>query len=130
MSLTKQLIHTDQSPQAIGIYSQAIRVGNLVHISGQIPLDPKTMEFVPGDMEAQIRQVFENLKAITIAANGSLDQIVKLNIYLTDLEYFRLVNSVMVEYFKTPYPARAVVGVSALPKGAMVEMDAVMVINS
>jgi reactive intermediate/imine deaminase len=130
MSLTKQLIHTERAPQAIGIYSQAIRVGNLVHISGQIPLDPETMEFVPGDMSAQIRQVFENLKAIAEAANGSLDQIVKLNIFLTDLEYFRLVNELMVEYFKTPYPARAVVGVAALPKGAMVEMDAVMVINS
>lgn len=124
--MTKIIIQTDKAPAAIGTYSQAVRSGQTVYISGQIPLDPKTMEFVSNDIEPQIHQVFKNLSAITEAADGSLDQIAKLNIFLTDLSCFPLVNQIMAEYFQTPYPARAAVGVKELPKGALVEMDAIM----
>lgn len=123
----KQVISTTAAPKAIGTYSQAIKVQGTSYLSGQIPLDPLTMTLVPGDMEAQIIQVFENLKAVAAAAGGNLSDIVKLNIYLTDLSHFALVNDVMSRYFKEPYPARAAVGVAALPKGAAVEMDAIMV---
>jgi reactive intermediate/imine deaminase len=125
--MQKQIIHTDQAPEAIGTYSQAVRVGETVYLSGQIPLDPATMTLVEGDMEAQIRRVFDNLQAVARAAGGELADVAKLNIFLTDLAHFPLVNQVMAEYFGEPYPARAAVGVASLPKGAQVEMDAVMV---
>lgn len=127
--MTRQIIRTDQAPQAIGTYSQAVRVGETVYLSGQIPLVPETMELVEGEMEAQIRRVFDNLLAVARAANGRLADIVKLNVFLTDLGDFPLVNQVMAEYFDEPYPARAAIGVAALPKGAGVEMDAVMVLG-
>ena len=127
--MTRHVIRTDQAPQAIGTYSQAIRVGNTVYLSGQIPLVPETMELIAGDMEAQIRRVVENLRAVAQAANGGLADIVKLNVFLTDLGHFPLVNQVMGEYFDEPYPARAAIGVAALPKGAGVEMDAIMVLD-
>ena len=127
--MTRHVIRTDQAPQAIGTYSQAIRVGNTVYLSGQIPLVPETMELIAGDMEAQIRRVIENLRAVAQAANGGLADIVKLNVFLTDLGHFPLVNQVMSEYFDEPYPARAAIGVAALPKGAGVEMDAIMVLD-
>lgn len=127
--MAKQIIHTDQAPQAIGTYSQAVRTGDTVYLSGQIPLVPATMELVEGDMEAQVRRVFDNLQAVARAAGGELADIAKLNIFLTDLTYFPLVNQVMADYFAEPYPARAAVGVAALPKGAQVEMDAVMVLS-
>ena len=120
-------IHTPRAPQAIGTYSQAIRAGGTVYLSGQIPLDPATGELVSGDMEAQVRRVFENLKAVAEASGGDLSQLVKLNVYLTDLGHFALVNRVMAEYFAQPYPARAAVGVAALPRGAAVEMDGILV---
>jgi reactive intermediate/imine deaminase len=120
-------IHTPRAPQAIGTYSQAIRAGDTVYLSGQIPLDPATGELVSGDMEAQVRRVFENLKAVAEASGGDLSQFVKLNVYLTDLGHFALVNRVMAEYFPQPYPARAAVGVAALPRGAAVEMDGILV---
>ena len=126
--MSKTIIATDRAPQAIGTYSQAVRVGDTVYISGQIPLVPETMELVEGDMEACIRRVFDNLKAICEAAGGSLADIVKLNIFLTDLGNFALVNEVMATYFEQPYPARAAVGVASLPKAVAVEMDAVMVL--
>lgn len=126
--MSKTIISTDRAPQAIGTYSQAVRVGDTVYISGQIPLVPETMEVVEGDMEASIRRVFDNLKAICEAAGGSLADIVKLNIFLTDLGNFALVNEVMATYFQQPYPARAAVGVASLPKAVAVEMDAVMVL--
>jgi reactive intermediate/imine deaminase len=119
-------IHTPLAPQAIGTYSQAIRAGDTVYLSGQIPLDPASGELVTGDMEAQVRRVFENLKAVAEAAGSDLAHIVKLTVYLTDLAHFALVNRVMAEYFTQPYPARAAVGVAALPKGAAVEMDAIL----
>ncbi|MDF1643306.1 MAG: RidA family protein [Pseudomonadales bacterium] len=122
----KQVIATDLAPAAIGTYSQAVRVGTTIYLSGQIPLDPKTMEIVPGDIEQHIVQVFENLKAVADAAGATLDQIVKLNIFLTDLGNFALVNEVMARYFSQPYPARAAVGVASLPKAVAVEMDAVI----
>lgn len=122
-------IQTVQAPQAIGTYSQAVRVGQTVYLSGQIPLIPETMELVSGEMETQIRRVFDNLRAVANAAGGSLADFVKLNVFLTDLDHFPLVNQVMAEYFATPYPARAVIGVAALPKGAAIEMDAVMVLG-
>jgi reactive intermediate/imine deaminase len=125
--MAKQPIHTDDAPAAIGTYSQAIRAGNTVYLSGQIPLNPQTMELVGGGAEAQIRQVFDNLVAVTGAAGATLADIVKLTVYLTDLGDFPTVNEVMAEYFVEPYPARAAVGVSELPKGAAVEMDAVLV---
>ena len=126
--MAREIIHTDQAPQAIGTYSQAVKVGTTVYMSGQIPLVPDTMELVTGDMEAQIRQVFDNLAAVASAANGSLADVVKLNVFLTDLSHFPLVNQVMAEYFSEPYPARAAIGVAALPRGAEVEMDAVMML--
>jgi reactive intermediate/imine deaminase len=124
--MTRQSIQTDRAPQAIGTYSQAIRSGNTVYLSGQIPLVPATMELVAGDMEAQIRRVFDNLAAVAEAAGGSLADVVKLNVFLPDLGHFALVNEIMAEYFQAPYPARAAVGVAALPRGAQVEMDAIM----
>ena len=127
--MPRRVIQTDRAPQAIGTYAQAVQVGDTVYLSGQIPLDPETMELVQGGMEAQIRRVFDNLNAVARAAGGSLADIAKLNIFLTDLEHFPLVNQVMTQYFAMPYPARAVVGVAALPKGASVEMDAVLVLN-
>jgi reactive intermediate/imine deaminase len=127
--MSRQIISTDQAPKAIGTYSQAVRVGDTVYLSGQIPLVPATMELVAGDMEAQIRQVFENLQAVSRAAGGGLGDLVKLNVFLTDLAHFPLVNQVMAEYFQEPYPARAAIGVAALPKGAAVEMDAVLVLE-
>ena len=122
----KQAIHSDNAPAAIGTYSQAIRSGDFVFLSGQIPLDPATMEFVDGDFEARTRQVFENLKAVAQAAGGDLDQVVKLTIFLTDLANFATVNSVMEDFFEQPFPARAAVGVASLPKGADVEADAIL----
>jgi reactive intermediate/imine deaminase len=127
--MSRRVIQTDRAPQAIGTYAQAVQLGDTVYLSGQIPLDPDTMELVQGGMEAQIRRVFDNLSAVAQAAGGSLGDIAKLNIFLTDLGHFPLVNQVMTQYFATPYPARAVVGVAALPKGASVEMDAVLVLN-
>ncbi len=124
--MTRQIISTDQAPQAIGTYSQAIRTGNTVYLSGQIPLVPETMEMAQGDMRVQIHQVFSNLRAVAQAAGGSLADVAKLNVFLTDLAHFPLVNEVMAEYFSEPYPARAAVGVAALPKGAGVEMDAIL----
>jgi reactive intermediate/imine deaminase len=127
--MTRTIIKTDQAPQAIGTYSQAVRTGDTVYLSGQIPLVPETMELVDGDMEAQIRRVFDNLAAVATAADGSLADIAKLNIFLTDLGHFALVNQVMADYFQEPYPARAAVGVASLPREAQVEMDAVMVLG-
>ncbi len=124
--MSRQIITTDRAPGAIGTYSQAVKTGDTVYISGQIPLDPKTMEVVDGDIEAMIRRVFDSLKAICEASGGGLSDIAKLTIYLTDLANFPVVNEVMSEYFQVPYPARAAVGVSALPRGVQVEMDAVM----
>ena len=124
--MAREIIQTDRAPQAIGTYSQAVRSGNTVYMSGQIPLIPESMELVEGDMEAQIRRVFDNLSAVAEAAGGSLADVVKLNVFLPDLGHFAIVNAVMAEYFQPPYPARAAVGVAALPKGAQVEMDAVM----
>ncbi len=125
----KSIIQSEHAPQAIGTYSQAVKVGETVYLSGQIPLVPETMELVGGDIERQIKQVFDNLKAVCEAAGGSLQDIVKLNIFLTDLGNFNAVNEVMATYFQSPYPARAAIGVAALPKGAEVEMDAIMVLN-
>jgi reactive intermediate/imine deaminase len=127
--MMKQIIQTQDAPQAVGTYSQAVKAGMQVFLSGQIPLDPKTMQLVGDDIKAQIKQVFENLSAVAKAAGGGLNDIVKLNIYLTDLTHFPLVNELMAHYFNDPYPARATLGVSALPKGASVEMDAVMVLG-
>ena len=124
--MSREIIMTDKAPQAIGTYSQAVKTGTTVYLSGQIPLVPETMEMVEGDMEAQIRRVFANLQAVAQAAGGSLDDIAKLNIFLTDLGNFALVNTIMAEYFNEPYPARAAIGVASLPRGAGVEMDAVM----
>ena len=127
--MPREIISTDQAPQAIGTYSQAVKVGDTVYLSGQIPLVPESMELVEGDMEAQIRRVFDNLQAVCRAAGGELADIAKLNIFLTDLSHFPLVNEVMASYFQQPYPARAAIGVASLPKGAAVEMDAVMVLG-
>lgn len=124
--MSKQPTETDKAPAAIGTYSQAITAGNLVFLSGQIPLDPATQALVEGDFEARARQVFDNLRAVAEAAGGDLDKVVKLTIYLTDLGNFATVNSVMEDYFSQPYPARAAVGVASLPKGADVEADAIM----
>jgi reactive intermediate/imine deaminase len=124
--LTRQIIETSDAPAAIGTYSQAVRYGDIVYLSGQIPLDPETMELVAGDIESQIHRVFKNLQAVARAAGGQLDDILKLNVYLADLGNFATVNSIMAEYFSTPYPARAAVGIAALPRGAEVEMDAVL----
>ncbi|HQR24342.1 MAG TPA: RidA family protein [Steroidobacteraceae bacterium] len=119
-------VHTEHAPGAIGTYSQAVRAGSTVYLSGQIPLDPRTGELVTGDMEAQVRRVFDNLQAVAVAAGGDLSHVVKLTVFLTDLANFALVNRVMAEYFQPPYPARAAVGVAALPRGAAVEMDAIL----
>ena len=127
--MNREIIRTDRAPEAIGTYSQAIKVGETVYLSGQIPLVPETMVLVDGDMESQIRRVFDNLMAVAEAAGGTLADVVKLNVFLTDLGHFSLVNEVMAEYFTEPYPARAAIGVAALPKGAAVEMDAVMFID-
>lgn len=124
--MKKEIISTPDAPQAIGTYSQAVKVDNTVYLSGQIPLVPETMELVEGDMRVQITRVFDNLTAVAKAAGGSLADISKLNIFLTDLSHFPLVNEIMAEYFTEPYPARAAVGVASLPKGALVEMDAIM----
>jgi reactive intermediate/imine deaminase len=124
--MAKKIIHTDHAPKAIGTYSQAVAVNGTVYLSGQIGLDPASMELVEG-IEAQVHRVFTNLKAVAEAAGGSLADVVKLNIFLTDLGHFALVNSIMAEYFSEPYPARAAVGVATLPRGALVEADAIMV---
>jgi len=127
--MQRNVIHTDKAPQAIGTYSQAVQTGSTVYLSGQIPLVPETMEMVEGNMETQIHRVFDNLSAVAEAAGGRLADVAKLNIYLTDLGHFPLVNKVMAEYFQEPYPARAAVGVATLPKEAQVEMDAIMVLG-
>ncbi len=127
--MTRDIINTNRAPAAIGTYSQAVRVGGTVYLSGQIPLVPATMQLRDGDMRAQITQVFDNLKAVAEAAGGSLADVVKLNIFLTDLAHFPLVNEVMAGYFREPYPARAAIGVAALPKGAAVEADGIMVLS-
>lgn len=127
--MARQIIQTDKAPRAIGTYSQAVKVGDTVYLSGQIPLVPETMEVITGDMRAQICRVFDNLKAVAEAADGSLADMVKLNIFLTDLAHFALVNELMAKYFPLPYPARAAVQVAALPRGVAVEMDGVMVLS-
>lgn len=127
--MTRKIIHTDRAPQAIGTYSQAVRAGDTVYVSGQIPLDPATGKLVADDIEAEIRRVFENLKAIAEAAGGSLADVVKLTVFLTDLAYFQNVNEIMATYFREPYPARAAIGVAQLPRGARVEMDCVLTLG-
>jgi reactive intermediate/imine deaminase len=124
--MSRQIIETPHAPAAIGTYSQAVRSGNTVWISGQIPLDPATMQMVSGDIDAEIRRVFDNLKAVAAAASGTLDDAVKVTIFLTDLAHFAKVNEIMATYFTKPYPARAAVGVAALPRGARVEMECVL----
>lgn len=124
--MSKTIIATDRAPQAIGTYSQAVKVGTTVYMSGQIPLDPVSMELVSGGVDDQITRVFDNLAAVAEAAGGSLNDVVKLNIFLTDLSCFPTVNEIMAQYFQKPYPARAAIGVASLPKGAQVEMDAVL----
>lgn len=128
--MTRSTIHTEHAPQAIGTYSQAVRVGDTVYLSGQIALDPGSMQMMQESMEEEIHQVFKNLRAVVEAAGGSLKDMVKLNIYLTDLSNFATVNSIMAEYFQQPYPARAAVGVASLPRAARVEADGVMVIGA
>ena len=127
--MSKEIISTSKAPQAIGTYSQAVKVGGTVYLSGQIPLIPETMEMVEGEIDDQIKRVFDNLLAVANAAGGSMADIVKLNVFLTDLSHFPNVNEIMATYFTEPYPARAAIGVAALPKGSAVEMDAVMVIE-
>jgi reactive intermediate/imine deaminase len=124
--MPREIIRTDQAPQAIGTYSQAVKCGSTVYLSGQIALHPETMEIVEGDVEQQIRQVFDNLQAVARASGGSLADVAKLNVFLTDLKHFPTVNQVMADYFSEPYPARAAIGVASLPKEAQVEMDAVI----
>ncbi len=124
--MSKKALHTDDAPAAIGTYSQAVQTGQLVFLSGQIPLDPVTMAVVHGDFEARARQVFDNLAAVAAAAGGNLDQVVKLTVFLTDLGNFATVNAVMAEYFSEPFPARAAVGVASLPKGVDIEADAIL----
>ena len=126
--MAKQAIQTKDAPAAIGTYSQAIRAGNTIYLSGQIPLDPKSMQLVTGDTRAEIARVFDNLAAVAAAAGASLENAVRITVYLTDLKNFALVNEVMAEHFKEPYPARAAIGVAALPRGAAVEVDAVLVV--
>ena len=128
--MSREIITTDQAPQAIGTYSQAVKVGSTVYLSGQIALDPETMTMVEGDTEAEVRRVLDNLRAVAKAAGGSLDDVVKLNVYLVDLSHFAMVNEVMAEYFQQPYPARAAIGVEALPRDANVEMDGVLELGS
>jgi reactive intermediate/imine deaminase len=127
--VAKQAIETKQAPAAIGTYSQAVRAGTTVYLSGQIPLDPATMQLVGAEPRAQITQVLENLARVAAAAGGSLDDVVKLTVYLTDLAHFPLVNEIMAKYFKEPYPARAAIGVAALPRNSQVEIDAVLVLG-
>jgi reactive intermediate/imine deaminase len=127
--MSRTIIQTDNAPQAIGTYSQAVKTGNTVYVSGQIPLDPASMQVVEGGIEAEIVQVFENLKAVAEAAGGSLAEIARLTVYLVDLGNFPLVNEVMARYFSEPYPARAAIGVAALPKGVGVEVDAILVLE-
>lgn len=127
--MPREIIHSDAAPKAIGTYSQAVKCGDTVYVSGQIPLDPETMDVVEGDIEAQIRRVFDNLAAVAAAAGGSLADFVKFNIYLTDLTHFPVVNQVMAEYLSEPYPARAALGVAALPRGVGVEVEGVMVLG-
>jgi reactive intermediate/imine deaminase len=124
--MNRQIIHTKRAPQAIGTYSQAVRVGDTVYLSGQIPLDPESMQLVTGDIEAEIRRVFENLKAVAEAAGATLANAVKVNVYLTDLAHFAKVNEVMAQYCSEPYPARAAVGVAQLPRGARVEIECIL----
>jgi len=124
--MSKEAIHSDAAPAAIGTYSQAIKTGKLLFMSGQIPLDPTSMVVVEGDFEARARQVFDNLKAVAAAAGGDLNQIVKITVFLTDLDNFATVNAVMEDYFDQPYPARAAVGVASLPKGVDIEADAIL----
>lgn len=127
--MSRTPIHTDQAPAAIGPYSQAVRMGDTVYLSGQIPLDPADGQLVDGDIQAQARRAFDNLDAVCKAAGGSLAQVARLGLYVTDLGDFAAVNAVMAEYFESPYPARSTVEVSALPKGAAFEVDAVMVLT-
>ena len=127
--MAREIIHTDKAPQAIGTYSQAVKIDNTVYLSGQIPLVPETMELIEGDIATQIRRVFDNLQAVAQAAGGDLKDVAKLNVFLTDLSNFPVVNEVMADYFSAPYPARAAIGVAALPKASKVEMDAVMIIE-
>jgi reactive intermediate/imine deaminase len=127
--MSRQIIHSDHAPKAIGPYSQAVRVGNTIYLSGQTPLDPLTGELVTGDIAAQTRRVFENLKAVCDAAGASFAQIARVGIYLTDLSNFAAVNGVMKEYFSEPYPARSTIGVAALPRSSQVEIDAVVVLD-
>jgi len=129
-NMAREIIHTSNAPEAIGTYSQAVKVGDTVYLSGQIPLVPETMTVVEGDFSTQVRRVFDNLSAVADAAGGSLQDIAKLNIFLTDLSYFGTVNEIMAEYFQQPYPARAAVGVASLPKDVPVEMDAVMYLGA
>jgi reactive intermediate/imine deaminase len=126
--MSRSIIHTDHAPKAIGTYSQAVRAGNTVYVSGQIPLDPATGQLLSGDIELEIRRVFDNLAAIASAAGGSFANVVKLTVFLTDLAHFAKVNEIMATYFREPYPARAAVGVAALPRGARVEMECILVL--
>ena len=127
--MPRQIIHTEHAPAAIGTYSQAVRCGNTVYLSGQIPLDPKTMQMVNASIEDEIHQVFKNLRAVAVASGGALKDVSKLNVFLTDLTHFPKVNEIMGQYFVQPYPARAAIGVAALPKGARVEADAILVLE-
>jgi len=127
--MQREIISTPNAPQAIGTYSQAVKIGTTVYLSGQIPLIPETMTLIEGEMSDQIHQVFKNLKAVAQAAGGDLKDTAKLNIFLTDLTHFPLVNQIMAEYFSQPYPARAAIGVASLPKNAQVEMDAILVLE-
>ena len=128
--MAREIIKTDQAPQAIGTYSQAVKIGSTVYLSGQIALDPQTMTMVDGDTEAEIRRVFDNLRAVATAAGGSLNDMAKLNVFLVDLSNFALVNQIMTEYFQEPYPARAAIGVASLPRDASVEMDGILELDS
>lgn len=127
--MTRQIIHTDQAPAAIGTYSQAVKCGNTVYLSGQIPLDPKTMQLHNQSIETEIHQVFKNLRAVAEASGGGLKDVAKLNVFLTDLAHFPKVNEIMAEYFIQPYPARAAIGVASLPRGSRVEADAILVLE-
>lgn len=127
--MTRQIIHTDAAPAAIGTYSQAVKCGDTVYLSGQIPLDPKTMTLLNATIEDEIHQVFRNLAAVALAAGGSLQDMAKLNVFLTDLAHFPKVNEIMAQYFAQPYPARAAIGVASLPRGARVEADGVLVLG-
>ena len=128
--MPRQPIHTDRAPAAIGPYSQAVRCGGTIYLSGQIPLDPATMQLVDGDIAAQAHRVFDNLQAVCEAAGGSLAQVARIGIYLTDLGHFAAVNAVMQEYFQAPFPARSTIGVASLPRGAQVEVDAILVLDA